>query len=160
VNSTLILGIASIAFALVFRAQTIDLPEQAQRLPALLIWIVILLGVLMIVEDVAMRRKARRMQSGGAAAGALADDEDPPAAPINWAVLAVFATAIAGYVALIPLAGYLLVTPTFLIGGLLVSRTVPLGKAAAIGLAATALVWAVFIWALNLPVPLLPAFAR
>jgi hypothetical protein len=72
----------------------------------------------------------------------------------------VFATAVAGYVAVIPLAGYLLVTPTFLIGGLLVSRTVPLGKAAAIGLAATALVWAVFIWALNLPVPLLPAFAR
>jgi putative tricarboxylic transport membrane protein len=159
VTSTVALGIVSIAFALILRAQTHNLPEDAQRLPVLLIWIVIMLGVLMIVEDLLKRRAASRAKAGAASAVAGAADVEPPLPPVNLPVLAIFGAAIIGYVALIPLAGYLLVTPLFVVGGLLASRTLGLAKSLLVGLCATALVWAVFIWALNLPVPLFPAFA-
>lgn len=153
-NSTIVLGVATIGFALVFRSQSHDLPEQAQRLPVLLIWVVIGLAVLMIIEELLKRRLARRNAEAGIAAN-LEDDEPLP--PINWAVLAIFSAAAALYVVLIPYLGYLITTPTFLIGGLLISKTMPIHKALLVGLLATATVWAIFVWALSLPIPLLPS---
>ena len=149
-NSTIILGIATIAFALVFRAQAADLPDVAQRMPVLLYWIVIGLAVLMIIEELLKRRNARRT-----APGALADDEEA-VRPINWPVLVLFGVAIVVYVALIPIIGYLIMTPVFISGAIMVSRTLSPLKAVIMGVVATAFVWAVFIWALKLPVPLLP----
>ena len=149
-NSTLILGIASIIFALVFRSQTENFPDVAQRLPVLLIWLVCGLGVLMIIEEVLKRCNARRAAPGASI------EEDEVLPPVNWFVLCSFGAAIIAYVALIPIVGYLIVTPVFVAGALLVSRTLSPLKAILVGAVATAFVWAIFIWALNLPVPLLP----
>ncbi|MBK5204943.1 MAG: tripartite tricarboxylate transporter TctB family protein [Polaromonas sp.] len=149
-NSTLILGIASIIFALVFRSQTENFPDVAQRLPVLLIWLVVALGVMMIIEEVLKRRKVRNAAPGAS----IEQDEVLP--PVNWFVLCSFGAAIVAYVALIPIMGYLIVTPVFVAGSLLVSRTLSPLKAILVGAVATAFVWAIFVWALNLPVQLLP----
>jgi fucose 4-O-acetylase-like acetyltransferase len=152
VNSTIVLGIAAIAFALVFRVQSQDLPETALRLPALLIWVVIALAAMMIVEELLKRRIARRT-------GVVAVDDDEPLPPVNWPVLGIFSLAILVYVALIAYLGYLITTPLFIIGGLLASKTLSPAKAVLVGAIATALVWAIFIWALGLPIPLLPSLS-
>lgn len=149
-NSTIVLGIASIALALVFRSQTGNYPEVAQRLPVLLIWIVVGLAAMMIAETVLRQRQARRLghpPPGG-------DDEPPP--PINWPVVLVFGLAIVAYVVLIPLVGYLVTTTAFIAGALLVSRILSPAKAILTAVGTTAAVWVIFIWALSLPVPILP----
>lgn len=149
-NSTLVLGTAAIIFALVLRTQTGAFPEVAQRLPLLLIWIIVGLVVLMFVEEFLKRRAALRATPG------LVSAEEEPLPPIRWRVLAAFGTAIVAYVVLIPVVGYLITTPVFLAGSLLVAGTVAPAKAVAIGVGATAFVWFVFVWALSLPVPILP----
>ncbi|HEY4541478.1 MAG TPA: tripartite tricarboxylate transporter TctB family protein [Noviherbaspirillum sp.] len=153
-NSTIVLGIASIALALVFRAQSTDLPVEALRLPSLLIWVVIALGAMMIIEEVIKLRRARRADPDTAKT---ALDDDEPLPPVNWPVLAVFGAASLAYVVLIPIAGYLLVTPLFLIGGIWLTKTVSLARAALIAVFMTAIIWVIFVWMLQLPVPLLPA---
>lgn len=149
-NSTIVLGIASIALAIAFRTQTDAYPATAQRLPVILIWLVGVLAVMMISEDFFRRRQARQ------ASPAQPDSEDAPVAPIKWSALCAFGVAIVVYVALIPVVGYLVTTTTFIAGSLLVSRIMSPVKAVLIGILTTAGVWALFIWALNLPVPILP----
>jgi hypothetical protein len=151
VNSTIVLGIASIVFALTFRAQAHELPLEAQRLPSLLIWIVIALAAMMVVEELLKQRAARR------GSDAVLADDDEPLPPINWAVLAIFCAAAIAYVALIPIAGYLLITPIFLIAGFWFSKTMLLSTAVLVGVVTTALIWGLFIWLLQLPVPLFPS---
>jgi hypothetical protein len=149
-NSTLVLGTAAIIFALFLRTQTSAFPEVAQRLPVLLIWIIVGLALLMFVEEFLQRRAARR------ASGDLASADNEPLAPINLRVVAAFGVAIVMYVILIPVVGYLVTTPLFMAGSLLVARTLSPSKSILIGIGATAFVWAVFVWALSLPVPILP----
>lgn len=148
-NSTIVIGVASIGLALLFRSRTGELPADALRLPSLLIWIVIALSVLMIAEELIKRRKT--------SSGAAADDDEGPLPPINWPVLLVFGIAAVVYIALIPYAGYLVVTPVFLIGGLVLSKTTSAPKAVVVGAAATAVIWGIFIWLLQLPIPLFPS---
>lgn len=149
-NSTIVLGIISIALAIAFRTQTDAYPATAQRLPLILLWLVGALAVMMIFEDFFQRRQARQ------GSPAQPDSDDAPIAPIHWAALCAFAAAIVVYVALIPVVGYLVTTTTFITGSLLVSRIMAPAMALLIGVLTTAGVWALFIWALNLPVPILP----
>ncbi len=149
-NSTIALGIASIALAILFRTQTDVYPAVAQRLPLLLIWIVGGMAVLMIAEDFFRRHQARRLPA------AQLGTEDVAPARINWKALCGFGLAIIAYVALIPVVGYLVTTTTFIAGSLIVSRIMSPIKALTIGILLTAGVWALFVWALKLPVPVLP----
>ena len=149
-NSTIILGIATILFALVFRAQATNFPDVAQRMPVLLYWIVIGLAVMMIIEELLKRRIARRADPDVPLV------QDDVLAPINWPVMLLFSAAIIGYVFLIPLVGYLIMTPVFIAGTLVISRSMSPVQAVLIGIIATAFVWLVFIWGLKLPVPILP----
>jgi hypothetical protein len=153
-NSTLALAAAAIVFAVVFGFQAQDYPATAQRLPVLMIWIVIGLALLMIGEELLKQRAARR---GGNSSPSAPADADAPLPAINWPVMVSFSAAIVAYVALVPWLGYLLVTPLFVGGGALLSKTLSGPKALLLGLGTTAAVWGVFIWALSLPVPLLPA---
>lgn len=150
-NSTFVVAAASIVFALVFRSQTHEFPATAQRMPVIVIWIIIVLAILMVIEEVLKRRLAHRKYT------VAAEDEDAPLPAINWPVMVSFSAAIVCYVALVPWLGYLLVTPAFVGGGALISKTMSWPKSLLLGVGATAAVWGVFIWALNLPVPLLPA---
>lgn len=149
-NSTIVLGIASIALAIVFRTQTDAYPDVAQRLPLLLIWIVGAMAALMIAEDFFSRHQARKVST------TQPSSDDEATSPINWTALCAFGLAIVTYVALIPVVGYLLTTTAFMAGSLLVSRIMSPVKALLIGVLTTAGVWALFIWALHLPVSILP----
>jgi len=150
VNSSFVIGIVTILFALLLGTQTTELPAVAKRMPVLLIWLVVILAAMMIVEEFMKWRTARR------SAVIAPIDPDEVLLPVNWLVLVSFGAAIIAYVALIPIAGYLIVTPLFITGSLLVSRTMSAHLAVVIGALATAFIWAVFIWALNLPVAVLP----
>jgi len=150
VNSSFVIGIGTILFALLLGTQTTELPAVAKRMPVLLIWLVVVLAAMMIVEEFLKWRNARR------SAVIAPVDQDEVLLPVKWLVLVSFGAAIIAYVALIPIAGYLIVTPLFITGSLLVSRTMSALLAVAIGTLATAFIWAVFIWALNLPVAVLP----
>lgn len=151
--SALLLAVVSIGIAAVFGSEAAGYPIEARRLPMLLAWLVAGLAVLMILEEAFKQRRRRRLLRAGAA-----DNGEPAAepAPVVWSALIPFAIAIGAYVVLIPIAGYLITTPVFLGGVLLVSRTVRPPTALAIAVAMTGCIWLIFIWLLRLPIPLLP----
>ena len=149
-NSTVVVGIAAIALAALFRTQTDLYPEIARRLPVLLIWIVVGLALLMFGE-LAWERSRR------ASGRAVADDQPLP--PMRPKVLALLGVAIAVYVWLIPIVGSLVTTTVFVAGVLLATRIVTPARAVVIAIGTTAFLWLVFIWALSLPVPILPFLA-
>ena len=172
-NSTFIVGIGSLILTGVFYYQLRSLPSVAQRLPGLLVWIVAGLALLMIVEEVLKQRRLRNAsqdapaiepvqrhgheQVGVAAAAAPEiDDDDAPPEPINWKVLISFSVALVAYVALIDTVGYVITTVIFMAGVLFFSKTIRPLTAVLVSLGLTAFVWLVFVWALGLPVPLLP----
>ncbi|MEO5734321.1 MAG: tripartite tricarboxylate transporter TctB family protein [Rubrivivax sp.] len=147
-SSTVLLGIAAIALAGLFRTQTGLYPDTAQRLPVLLIWIIVGLALAMFAE--AAWERSRRAK-GRAVAG---DDEPPP--PMKPRVLALYGVAIAAYVWLIPIVGYLVTTTVFIAGVLLATHIVRPVSALVVAVGTTAFLWLLFIWTLSLPVPVLP----
>lgn len=174
-NSTFIVGIGSLILTGVFYYQLRSLPSVAQRLPGLLVWIVAGLALLMIVEEVLKQRRLRNASQDapaiepaqrhghehgqdGVAAAAVPemDDDDTPPEPINWKVIISFSVALVAYVALIDTVGYVITTVIFMAGVLFFSRTIRPLTAVLVSLGLTAFVWLVFVWALGLPVPLLP----
>lgn len=153
--SSLLLAAAAVGVAVVFGSQALGYPPEARRLPMLLAWIVAGLAILMVLEEARKRRRRRRFASTGTtddANGAL----DGAPAPVVWSALVPFAITIGAYIALIPIAGYLITTPVFLLGVLLVSRAVRPLTALAIAIGMTGCIWVIFIWLLHLPIPLLP----
>jgi putative tricarboxylic transport membrane protein len=156
VNSTFFVGLGAIAFAIVFWFEARELPEQAQRLPLLLIWIVMALGILMLIENWIAQRRAQQASTTTSQASTASEEE--PLAPVNWPVLGIFSAAIATYVLLIPVLGYLITTPLFITGGVLLGQALKPIKAVLVGVVTTLIVWIIFIWLLKLPVPMLPAF--
>ena len=151
-STTIYLGIAAIVAALFLRAQTHSFPEVAQRLPVLLIWLIVGLSVLMIGEELYKRHKARRSPSEPSSDAKASDAK----AAVKWPVLLSFGAAIVAYVTLIPIAGYLVITPLFIGGALMISRNMRAVTAISVALGTTLFMWVVFVWALNLPLKLLP----
>lgn len=151
--SALLLAVVSIGIAVVFGSEAAGYPPEARRLPLLLAWLVSGLAVLMVLEEALKRRRRRRLVDADAAdKGELATEP----APVVWSALIPFAIAIGAYIALIPIGGYLITTPVFLGGVLLVSRTVRPSTALAIAVVMTGVIWLIFVWLLRLPIPLLP----
>lgn len=148
-NCTIVLGIGAIGLGLLLRAQSADLPAEAVRLPSLLIWIVMGLAVLMIIEEILKIRRLRRPD-------AVVREEDAPLPPINWPVVSVFGAIAVIYVALIPILGYLMTTPVFIALGIWGSKTRSFAIAATIGVASTVVIWLLFSYMLQLPIPLWP----
>jgi hypothetical protein len=151
--SALLIAVVSIGIAAVFGSEAAGYPPEARRLPMLLAWIVIGLAVLMTLEEALKGRRRRRLVRAGATDK---DEMAAESAPVVWSALIPFAIAIGAYIALIPVAGYLMTTPVFLSGVLLVSRTVRPLTALAIALVMTGCIWLIFVWLLRLPIPLLP----
>lgn len=169
-NSTYTVGVGALILTAIFYHQLDGVPSVAQRLPGLLIWIVAILAVLMIIEETLKQRRLRKESAASASTSAArvsepddlaqtpptADNEDAPLDPINWKVFIAFSVALVAYVWLIPIAGYLITTVVFMGGVLLFSGTIRPITAILASLGLTAFVWLVFVWALGLPVPLLP----
>jgi putative tricarboxylic transport membrane protein len=145
---SILIGVAAVGLAVVFGSEASDYPMASRRLPILLAWLIGALTLLMLLEDVMKWRS--RARSGGADEGA--------GHSIAWSALLPFAATIGVFVVLVPLIGFIVVTPLFVAGVLLVSRAVSPVVAIAYAAGLTAFVWAVFIWALRMPIPLLPAW--
>lgn len=144
-QSSILIGVAALVMAAVFGIDALDYPLESRRLPILLAWIVAGLTFLMLFEDVQKWRRARAGQGTPTAAN-----------PVEWSALLPFAAAIGVFVFLVPVLGFLVVAPVFIGGVLLVSRAVTPVVAIACAIGLTAFVWAVFILALRMPIPLLP----
>lgn len=155
-NSSLLVAVVAIGVAAVFGFEAAGYPPEARRLPVLMAWIVGGLSVLMILEEGFKRRRRRRLAAGEATGTGAASEPVEPVAAIVWSALIPFAVTIAAYIALIPIAGYLITTPVFLGGVLLVSRAIRPVTAIVVAITVTAAIWVIFIWLLRLPIPLLP----
>lgn len=153
-NSSLLIAVVAIGVAAVFGFEAAGYPLEARRLPVLMAWIVGGLSVLMVLEEGFKWRRRRRL-AAGETTGATTEPVEPIAS-IAWSALIPYAVTIAAYIALIPVAGYLITTPVFLGGVLLVSRAIRPVTAIAVAIGVTAAIWAIFIWLLRLPIPLLP----
>lgn len=154
--SALLLAVASIGVAVVFGNEAAGYPPEARRLPVLLAWIVAGLALLMMVEEVLKWRRRRKLANTDAPNDGSGGEATSVPAPVVWSALIPFAITIGAYVAIIPIAGYLITTPVFLLGVLLVSRAVRPLTAVAVAIGMTGCIWAIFIWLLHLPIPLLP----
>lgn len=185
-NSTYVVGVCALILAAIFHMQADGLPSVARQLPIPLIWIVSVLAVLMMLEEFIKQRRLNRearasddtqvdantltivddvitQTSLEKAATQTAEDSGVPVAdteapldPINWKVFVSFSLTLFAYIWLIPVLGYIITTVTFIVGVLVFSRTIQPWSAILIAVGFTAFVWVVFVWALGLPVPLLP----
>lgn len=161
-STTILVGLAGIALSVIFGLQADQYPYTAQRLPMLLVWIVGGLAALMIIEDVVKRRRSPA-QADAPPPGAGPDEEGtdpgPFDRPIRWGIVIPFALSVVAYVALMPVVGYVITTVVFICGMLWGSRSMRFSSSLLIALGVTASVWLIFIWALNLPAPLMPWLA-
>lgn len=167
-NSTVLVSIGGLVLTVVFYLQAQKLPSMAKRLPGLLIWIVAILAILMLVEELIKKRKAKKQRDDDLQnehqAHSLLDElhseiaDDEIKEPIHWRVLIFFSVAVVAYVLLIPWLGYLLSTVAFMAGVLIVSGASKWLLATSVGVGFTFFIWVVFVWFLRLPAPLLPWF--
>ena len=137
----------AIGAALFLYSEAAGYPRAARRLPQLLSFVVVLLAALAIVQALLGLRRRR------------VEGAEPLLSAPPWRHVGIglaFVGLIAAYAGSIPIAGYLVATPLMLALPLAALR--PAGWPA-IGLtvvAVTGVIWAIFVWFLNLPVPLLP----
>ena len=143
----ILVAAAVIALALWMRSEAQGYPRAAERLPSLLGYAVILLAVLAIAQVLLGWRRDR-------ADGAVEPSSPPGARDV--AIGAAFVGLLALYAWAIPVVGYLLATPVMLAAPIAALRPVGWAAAAITVVAVTGVIWAVFVWFLNLPVPLLP----
>ena len=137
-------GLASaltLTLAIVFYVDSLKLPDAAASLPRILAGIIILLSFAMFIEAWYNERKNRKVQQGS--------NE-----PIHGFRVFVFAALIALYVILIKPLGYFVVTPLFLIVALSYLKATQLWKSVLIALGFTFFCYMLFVWFLNLPIPM------
>lgn len=137
-------GLASaltLTLAIVFYVNSLKLPDAAASLPRILAVIIILLSFAMFGEAWYNERKNRKVQQ-------------EYSEPIHGFRVFVFAALIALYVILIKPLGYFLVTPLFLIVALSYLKATRLWKSVLIALGFTLFCYLLFVWFLNLPIPM------
>ena len=141
-------SLAMIGLVLIFWNETANYPATAARLPNLIGWLVVGLAVMAIGE---VCLGWRRQSAAGRVE--LFPEQD-------WRGIAVgagFLGLIVLYAFSITIVGYLIATPLFMLIPFAVLR--PIGWIAAIVTTAivTAFIWVVFVYFLNLSIPLYPA---
>lgn len=146
----ILVAVVAIGVAFYMYGQAADYPRAARRLPQLLSVILILLATLAVVREVVRLRRARL--ADGTAAGPLVTLPEPGKVLIGVA----FVALIFVYAWAIPVAGYLVATPLMLALPLIALRPVGWRGIGITIVAVTGVIWLIFIWFLNLPVPLYP----
>lgn len=146
----IVVALAAIGLAVFFWSEAAAYPATAAKLPQLLAGVVIFLAVLAIVQA-GWRRM--RPENGEV-------DETTGTEPLtDWRSLAIgaaFLALVVVYALSITRIGYLIATPLFLAIPLAVLR--PVGPVAAVSaiVSVTAVIFGVFVWFLNLSIPLYP----
>lgn len=146
----IVIALATIALAAFFWSEAEAYPATAAKLPQLLAGVVIFLAVLAIVQA-----SWRRMRPRGVAL----DETTGTETPTDWRSLAIgaaFLALVVLYALSITRIGYLIATPLFLAIPLAALR--PVGPVAAVSaiVSVTAVIFGVFVWFLNLSIPLYP----
>lgn len=151
----ILVAIAAIGAALYLQAEAAEYPRAARRLPQLLGYGVMLLAALAIVQAVARGWRAQTRGAPGVTPGS-----DPHPDPgLHWRQIGIgvaFTSLIAVYAWAIPIAGYLIATPLMLFLPLAVLRPVGWPAVGVTVAAVTGTIWVIFLWFLNLPMPLYP----
>lgn len=124
-----------------FFSASLDLPNSAALLPRILAAIVAIMSIAMVYN---------------AKKSPLSKNED--SAPktdtekINVTRVVVFIAAIAAYIYLIPVVGYFIVTPLFMVALYLYLQATSLLKAILISAGFTVFIYILFVWFLKLPI--------
>jgi len=151
-------ALAALALAFVFGREATAFPEQAARLPHLLVWLVAGLAVMLALEEFIKWRRRRSTPTEAPKADAASEAPAEPH-PIEWTALLPFLAGVFAYVFLMPYLGYLVATPVFIAAVLLVARTLRPVTSVVCALTITGVLWVIFIWLLHLPIPLMPQLA-
>lgn len=144
----ILVAAAAIAIALFLQGEAEGYPRAAARLPTLLGHLVILLALLAIGQALLGWRRDR-------AAGRLSLVSVPAWRDVATGLA--FVGLILLYAWSIPVLGYLIATPLMLLLPLAALRPVGWGAALATVVVVTGVIWIVFAWFLNLPIPLAPS---
>lgn len=159
--SRLVLGFFAIGIAATFYITAMGYPAKAANMPLIYSVVVALLGAAMVGQEVFSIRQRRKMSADGAATST--NDASPEEETISgqakhrkpWKAMLAFLLA-AVYLYSISIMGYLIATVGFMVVALAMIGHVS-WRFAAIGIVLlVAVVCAVFIGFLGLPVPLLP----
>ncbi|MGI3124878.1 tripartite tricarboxylate transporter TctB family protein [Nitratireductor sp. PBL-C9] len=146
-RALVVFAIIGIATYMLISAE--NYPPEARYLPQLLASVTIIFGVLGLAQAVPAIWRER----GGSA-------QPQQRAGPRWRAVGVgvaFVLLIAAYISSIRWLGYLVATPLMLFLPLAILRPVgPVGIAATV-LSVTGMIWVLFIWFLELPVPLFPS---
>jgi hypothetical protein len=142
-----------ILMAGVFYLDSLRLPFAAARLPRILCGALVILAIVVMVEALVARRRSARGQPAQAA-GSGRRLLEPFFQGVRLGPLCGFASAILASAALMPILGYFVVTPVFLLGSLLAFRACRWPAAIAIGALFPLFVYLVFVAFLNAQLPL------
>lgn len=159
--SRLVLGFFAIGIAATFYITAMGYPAKAANMPLIYSVVVALLGAAMVGQEVFSIRRRRQLSADGAATST--NDASPEEETISgqarhrkpWKAMLAFLLATV-YLYSISIVGYLIATVGFMVVALAMIGHVS-WRFAAIGIVLlVAVVCAVFIGFLGLPVPLLP----
>lgn len=159
----IMVALAGIGLVIFMWGEAASYPPTARKLPDLLGWVVLILAVLAIAQEVLQWGRARLAAEGGAGSSdAGADDTGADtSAPVDWRGIglgAAFVALIVVYARTIEVVGYMVATPLFLALPLIALRPVSLRTGLLTIVAVTAVIYGVFVWFLRLNIPLFPAF--
>ncbi|WP_181346927.1 tripartite tricarboxylate transporter TctB family protein [Thalassobacillus sp. CUG 92003] len=138
-------SILVLVFAIVFYIESLKLPETAARLPQVIIIVIAFLAVAMFVEAFIKRNKTKTANNE-------AEGEDIE--KINVIRLLVFGAAIALYIFLINIIGYLIITPIFSFLTLMYLKATKLRIAILLSIGFTAFIYGLFVEFLSIPIPM------
>ena len=142
---------AACGLASLFFVSSLSMQPAAYQMPRLLVGLVFLLSAAM-VADYYIRK--RRKAAGKPVDELTAPLFEPFFHNVNILRAGIFLAAIILYVLLLEPVGYFIVTPAFLLGILLYLRACRPSLAIAIAAIAPVFVYFIFIWLLDLPVPM------
>ena len=143
----ILIAAVAIGAAVFLYSEAAGYPRAARRLPQLLSFVVGLLAALAIVQALVGLHRERAEGAGPLLSA-------PPWRQVGIGLA--FVGLIAAYAWAIPIAGYLVATPLMLALPLVALRPVGWPAIGVTVVAVTGVIWAIFVWFLNLPVPLLP----
>lgn len=145
--SRILVAVAAIIIALLFRVEAAGYPRVAAQLPVLITNVMIGLALLAIVQQLLAWRQA----TDGATRYALT----MPSLP-RIRDGAVFVGLMLLYAWAITSIGYLIATPAFLLSSMLVARSTKPWIIVLTAVVVTLAIWIIFVNFLRLPIPLFP----
>ncbi len=140
--------------AIILYIDTLDMTKAAYQLPRLVIMLVLALLAMMIVERFLQIRKAAVIMEPAPGTEPVEETAEVADGTVSPARIAVFVVLLIAYVATIKPLGYFIATPLFLVGIMAYLRATSWFRIIFIAVGFTGFVYFLFVFFLNLPVPM------